>query len=368
MAKRDYYEILGVGKNASKSDIKKAYRKLAMKYHPDRSKEPDAEEKFKEISEAYAVLSDEEKRAKYDRFGHAGIDSQYSYDDLFRTANFEDIFRDMGFGFGIDDIFERIFGGGFGGFGGGFRGGFTRQREKGADIERRINITLEEVATGVEKDIKVRKRVKCRECGGSGAEPGSSTKNCPSCNGTGQMRRESVSAFGRVVQVTTCSSCMGAGTVIEKPCRECGGSGAVPKDVTLSVKIPAGVESGMVLRLAGEGEYGKDGPGDLYVVVNVLPHPVFKRHDDNIVMELPINIVQASLGAKVKVPTLNGYKEIKIDSGAQYGDKIRLKNEGIPHLNSWGRGDEYVILKVETPKKLSRKAKKLLKELEKELN
>lgn len=362
-AEQDYYEILGVDRNASKDEIKKAYRKLAMQYHPDRNKEPDAEEKFKKISEAYAVLSDDEKRAQYDRFGHAGISGQYSQEDIFRNANFEDIFKEAGFGFGgFEDIFNHFFGGGFGS---GF--GRTRRAERGSDLEYRLNITLEEVAAGANKDINIKKRVKCEECNGTGAENESSLKTCPDCGGAGQIRKESGNMFTRFVQVVPCNKCRGAGTIIEKPCEGCQGTGSVFSERTISVNIPAGVKSGTVLRVAGEGEYGRDASGDLYVHINVLPHDTFRREGDDIIVDMPINIVQASLGTKIEVPTLNGNKKVKIEPGVQSGEMIKLKGEGIPHLKGRGKGDEYVRVQVQTPQKLSRKAKKLLKELEQEI-
>ncbi len=365
MAEQDYYEILGVDRNASKDEIKKAYRKLAMQYHPDRNKDPDAEEKFKKISEAYAVLSDDEKRAQYDRFGHAGISGQYSYEDIFGGANFEDIFKEAGFGFGgFEDIFNHFFGGGFGG---GFGRG-ARRAERGSDLEYRLNTSLEEVAFGANKDIKIKKKVKCEECNGTGAEDQSSRKTCPDCGGVGQIRKESGNMFTRFVQVVPCNKCRGSGTIIENPCKECKGTGTVMGERTISVNIPAGVRSGTVLRVAGEGEYGRDASGDLYVVVNVLPHDTFQREGDDIIVDVPINIVQASLGTKIEVPTLNGNKKVKIESGTQSGEMIRLKGEGIPHLEGRGKGDEYVRVQVQTPKKLSRKAKKLLEELEQEIS
>lgn len=364
MAEQDYYETLGVDRDTSKDEIKKAYRKLAMQYHPDRNKEPEAEEKFKKISEAYAVLSDDEKRAQYDRFGHAGISGQYSYEDIFRNANFEDIFKEAGFGFGgFEDIFNHFFGGGFGG--GGF--GRTRRVERGSDLEYRLNITLEEVAAGANKDINIKKRVKCEECNGTGAEDESSRKTCTDCGGAGQVRKESGNMFARFVQVVPCNKCRGTGTIIEKPCKECQGTGSVFSEKTISVNIPAGVRSGTVLRVAGEGEYGRDASGDLYVLINVQPHDTFQREGDNIIVDIPVNIVQASLGTKMEVPTLNGNKKVKIEPGTQSGEMIRLKGDGIFHLEGRGKGDEYVRVQVQTPQKLSKKAKKLLEELEQEI-
>ena len=364
MTKRDYYEILGVEKNASKAEIKKAYRKLALKYHPDKNPDKNAEEKFKEISEAYAVLYDDEKRSLYDQYGHAGIDQRYSYEDIFRGADFSDIFRGMGFdfNFGFDDIFERFF---------GHRMGFERgspHRRRGADLRYDIEISLEDVYKGVETTIQVPRSETCDVCNGSGAKPGTSPKSCPQCDGTGQMRSSRRTAFGMFTQITTCNRCHGQGTIIEERCPECNGKGIIQKTRDIELRIPKGVDDGSQLRLASEGEAGSGGTGDLYVVVHIKKHPKFNRRGQDLHIIKDITFPEATIGTKIDVETLNGEVEkLKIPEGTQNGDIFKIRGRGVPGLHGRGQGDLYVEIHVKTPTKLTRRARKLLEELNDEL-
>lgn len=365
MEKRDYYEVLGVSRNASKEDIKRAYRKLALKYHPDRNKSPDAAEKFKEISEAYAVLSDNEKRMQYDRFGHAGISGRYTWDDIFRGTNFDEIFKDLGFGVGgFDRIFD-IF------FGGGFRQRYRPQRygpQRGADLQHGLRVTLEEAAFGHEAEISIPRTEVCPFCNGSGAKQGTTPRKCPRCKGTGEIHHTKTIGFARFTEIRTCNLCHGKGTVIDRPCERCHGTGRVKRTRKIVVKIPPGTDSGYNLRLRGEGEPGVNGgpPGDLYVTVYVKPHNVFERDGDNIICEAKIGFSQAALGAEIEVPTLDSKARLKIPPGTQSGTMFRLRKKGIPHLHGFGRGDELVRVIVETPTHLTRRQKELLAELAKE--
>jgi molecular chaperone DnaJ len=366
MNKRDYYETLGVDRDASKAEIKKAYRKLALKYHPDKNPDKSSEEKFKEISEAYAVLYDDEKRKRYDQFGHAGIDQQYSHEDIFRGADFSDIFRDFGFdvGFGFDDIFERFF---------GHRMGFNHRRnplrQRGSDLRYDIQISLEDSYKGVESTIHVPRSETCETCNGSGAKPGSSPKKCSQCDGTGQMRSSRRTAFGMFTQITTCNKCRGQGTVIDNPCPECKGKGIVQKTRDIELKIPSGIDDGSQLRLAGEGEAGSGGTGDLYIVVHVGQHPKFQRRGQDLYTVEKISLPEAALGTKIEIKTLDGnIEKIKIPEGTQNGDIIKINKKGMPNLNRRGYGDLYIEIQIETPKKISKKAKLLLEELKKELD
>jgi molecular chaperone DnaJ len=359
VAKRDYYEILGIPKNASKADIKKAYRKLAMKYHPDRSKEPGAAEKFKEVSEAYAVLNDDSKRAQYDQYGHAGFDQMYTTEDIFRNANFrdfEDIFK--GFGFGASP-FEDL-------FGSMFRGYRGPTREYGADLETVVEIDLEEAAKGAKKDINYHRSKACPRCKGSRSEPGSSKKTCPTCKGKGQVQQARRAGPMAFYTVTTCRDCRGEGSIVEKPCKNCGGSGKISSNEHIRVDIPEGIQSGMRLHLDDLGEYGRDGPGDLFVRVYVKPHDTFERRGDDLWLEMPISFSRAALGGTVEVPTLFGKANLHIPAGTASHTVFRLKGEGMPRLNRSGKGDEMVRAVIDVPKKLSRKQKKLLKELDEE--
>ena len=357
--KRDYYEVLGVSKDTPKADIKKAYRKLAMKYHPDRNKSPDAEEKFKEISQAYAVLSDDEKRSQYDQFGHAGINGKYNWEDIYRSTDFASIFRDIGFG-GFGSIFDMFFGGG---------GRRRNGPRKGADMRYDIEIALEEAAFGLEKEIEVQGFDVCETCHGSAMKPGTSSEKCPKCNGTGEIQHTRSLGGMYFRQVQPCGQCIGRGFPSKNLCQTCKGSGATPGLHKINLKVPAGIDDGLSLRLADEGKPGyKGGPkGDLYVVVHVKPHKLFERRGDNIQYEAQITFPQAALGTKIDVPTLYGDTKLKIPKGTQSGTIFRLKGKGLPHLRGWGHGNQFVNVIVHTPTKLSNTQKKLLAELEKEL-
>lgn len=342
----DYYEILGVSRDADQDKIKKAYRKLAKKHHPDRNKDdPQASEKFKEISEAYEILSDPDKRARYDQYGHSGINE----DDF----NFDDFARG-GFG-GFDDIFDMFFGG----------DAARRQRrgpQRGSDLQYRLEISFEEAAKGTKKEITIPRTEECSTCGGSGAKPGSDVRTCPRCNGRGQIRVNQRTPFGQITQARTCDRCDGTGEIVSEPCPDCEGTGKVRRHRNLTVNIPAGVDTGSKLRMSGEGEAGDRGAasGDLYIIIKVKPHEIFDRKGDDIYCEVPINFVQAILGDEIQVPTLDGKVKFKIPEGAQPGTTFRLKNKGIPHLNGYGNGDEYIKAKVVIPKSLSQEQKDLL--------
>jgi molecular chaperone DnaJ len=344
--KRDYYEVLGVSRSSSQDEIKKAYRQMARQWHPDVSNAPDAEARFKDLNEAYEVLSDPEKRATYDRFGHSMPGG-----------------TGFGFDFGFRDpfeIFEEVFGRGF-----GFRTSTRRGPRRGADLRYDLSLTFEEAVFGCEKEIQVMRHEMCSECNGSGAKPGTTPVRCSECNGTGQVRRVQRSVLGSFVNVTTCPVCQGEGEMIPIPCSQCNGERRVYATRKLSVTIPPGVDDGTQIRLAGEGEMGRQGgpPGNLYVVLDVEPHPVFQRRGDDILLELRINVAQAALGADVKVPTLEGEEEIAVSPGIQSGTVLRLRNKGVPHLRRNGRGDELVLVRVDVPTKLSREQKRLFKEL-----
>ncbi len=348
MSKRDYYEVLGVSRSASEEEIKKAYRKLAMKYHPDRN--PDnkaAEEKFKEVKEAYEVLSDSSKRSAYDQFGHAGVDPHAAG----AGAGFQ-----HGFG-GFADAFSDIFGDIF-----GAAGGRRSSVYRGADLRYNLELTLEEAARGTETKIRVPSLQACETCGGSGAKPGTSPVTCSTCGGHGQVRIQQ--GFFSIQQ--TCPACHGAGQTIASPCPSCRGAGRVKQHKTLSVKIPAGVDEGDRIRLAGEGEPGINGgpPGDLYVMVQLKEHPVFKRDHDDLHCEMPISFTTAALGGEVEIPTLDGHAKIKIAEGTQTGRVYRLRGKGIKGVRSQTPGDLYCHVVVETPVNLSARQKELLRELE----
>jgi molecular chaperone DnaJ len=359
--KRDYYEVLGVPKGADKDQIKDAYRKLAMQFHPDRNKSPEAEEKFKEISEAYAVLSDDQKRQQYDSLGHSGFDQRYTEEDIFRGADFNSVFRDSGFDFG--DIFRQIFGGGFG-------GGYGERVNRGQDLLYDLNITLEEAAKGTEKEIEIPRTEKCDVCGGSGAAPGSQARTCPRCNGQGKVQHMRRSAFGMFVQVTLCPECRGKGRLIDSPCRNCRGSGLVRKRRKITVNVPVGIDEGYQLRLRGEGENVSNGgePGDLYVLVHIVPHEVFIRDGDDLYYVLMIGYPQAVLGAEVQVPTLEGPTTLKINPGTQAGEVIRLKSKGMPRFRGYGKGDLVVRVGIAVPEKITTQQRALLEQLAKEFD
>ena len=359
MSKRDYYEILNIPKTASKDEIKTQYRKLALQYHPDRNKAPDAEEKFKEISEAFAVLSDDQKRAQYDQFGHAGIDSRYSSEDIFRGVNFDEIFRDIGFGFGG---FESIFGTLFGG------GRRTRGPQRGQDLRYDVDITLEQAYSGLTKELDVPRSERCSECGGTGAKPGTSPKRCPDCGGTGQIQHVQVTGFMQFSRIESCRKCRGRGEIIEKPCNVCRGIGLVQLQRRIDVKIPPGVDNGSQLILRGEGDAPKGGgqKGDLYVVINVMPHQVFQREDNDLVCHVDVPPSKAMLGGDVDVPTLDGPARISMPPGTQNGALFRLRKKGMPGLRFSGRGDELIVIRVKIPTKLNQRQRELVQDLSKE--
>jgi len=344
-AKRDYYEVLGIDRNASDEEIKKAFRKLAFKYHPDHNHGDGAEDKFKEVNEAYQVLSDPDKRAAYDRFGHGGTEGIFG-------QGFE------GFNFGgFGDIFEAFF---------GETASATRQGpQRGADLQYRITITFEEAAFGCEKELKISRIEHCSTCQGTRCKPGSQPSRCPNCNGSGQVRRVHQSLFGRFTSNTTCPQCQGEGSIIDEPCSKCRGTGREKCQRNIMVTIPAGVDNGNRIRIIGEGNAGIRGgsSGNLYVTLSVLPHKLFTREGDDILYELPINFAQAALGAEVKVPTLDGEAKLKIPTGCQTGRLLKLKNKGIPHLHRRGRGDQLITLSVVTPEKLTKKQRLLFEEL-----
>ena len=362
--KRDYYEVLGVDKNASTDEIKKAYRKLAVKYHPDKNPgDKEAEEKFKEAAEAYSVLSDADKKARYDQFGHAGVEGA-GPDFSGGFGNLNDI---------LNDLFGGAFGGGFGGFGGfgggfgGNRGGRQQQRVyRGRDIRVRVKLTLEEIAKGVEKEISIEKSVPCSECGGKGAKNSSDIKTCPGCNGTGQVQRVVNSFLGQTVTYSTCQQCGGEGKIISNPCRHCNGTGLVRKRETIKVNIPAGVEAGMQLTVHGEGHAAKNNGinGDLLVVIEEQEHPDFKREGNNLYYTKIISVIDAMLGTEVDIPCLDGNYRIKIDAGTQSGTVVRLRNKGLPSVNGYGgTGDMYVKIAVWIPKKLEKEDKAIIESL-----
>ena len=361
MAKRDYYEVLGVSRDATEDEIKKAYRKLAVKYHPDKNPgDKEAEEKFKEVSEAYEVLRDKEKRAQYDRYGHvgafstagagAGFGGGFSF-DLNDALNA--FMRDFG-GFGFDDF-----------FGGGGTGTRTRS-DRGQNLQVRLRLTLAEVAKGVEKTLKINMYQTCPDCAGSGSRSGR-TSTCPVCNGTGQVRKAQRTILGQFVSVTTCSNCNGSGEVVQDLCPTCRGEGRVRKERKIKVKIPAGVSTGNYLTLRGQGNAGIRGApaGDLIVLVEVLEDENFERHGDDILYDLPISFSQAALGAEVEVPTLDGKARITIPPGTQTGKILRMRGKGIPHLNGPGKGDQLVRVTVWTPTRLSPRERELFIELSK---
>ena len=362
MAKRDYYEVLGVEKNASADEIKKAYRKMAIKYHPDKNPgDKEAEEKFKEAAEAYSVLSDADKKARYDQFGHSGVEGA-GPDFSGGFGNLNDI---------LNDLFGGAFGGGFGGFS-GFGGGFGGQRGqrqqrvyRGRDIRVRVKLTLEEIAKGVEKEISIEKNVPCEDCGGKGAKNSSDIKSCPACNGTGQVQRVVNSFLGQTVTYSTCQQCGGEGKIITNPCHTCSGSGLVRQRETIKVKIPAGVEAGMQMTVQGEGHAAKNNGinGDLLVVIEEQEHPNFRREGNNLLYTKVVSIVDAMLGCEVEIPCLDGNYKLKVEPGTQSGSVIRLKGKGLPSVNSYGTGDLYVKIAVWIPKKLSKDDKALFESM-----
>ena len=367
--KRDYYEILGIQKGASEDDIKSAYRKLALKWHPDKwvdgteAEKKTAEEKFKEASEAYSVLSDKDKRAKYDQFGHAGVDGQQGFDFSGGFGNLNDILNDLfGGGFGRGGF------GGFGGFGfGGSQGGAQQRTYRGRDIRKKVHLTLEEIATGVEKEVEIDRNETCPDCGGKGAKNSSDIQTCPHCHGTGVEQRVVNSFFGQTVTQTTCSHCGGTGQIIKNPCRTCGGTGLVSRKVKIKVKIPAGVEDGMQLTIRGEGHRAKNGgvPGDLLILIQEEPHSRFMREGTNLFYTQTISVTDAILGTEVTIPCLDGSYKIKVEPGTQSGTVVRLRGRGLPAVSGYGHGtgDLYVKFLVWIPKKLSKSEKDALESM-----
>lgn len=350
MANKDYYQALGIEKGASESEIKKAYRKLAMKYHPDRNQgNKEAEEKFKDINEAYQVLSDPEKKSQYDRFGTTdfnggGFGGAGGYD-----------FSGMG---GFEDIFDSFFGGGFGGFSSKRRNG----PEKGADLQYTITLTFEEAVFGIEKEISISKNEKCSTCSGTGAKPGTDSKTCDQCGGSGQVKYQRNTPLGSFVSTSTCDKCGGTGKVISDPCKTCHGKGTIRKNSKIKVNIPAGVDTGNILPLRGQGEPGKNGgpSGDLYINIRVASHKTFKRKGFDIYIEEHISFGKAALGVELEVPTIDGNVKYKVPAGTQSGTVFRLRGKGVTRVNSSGRGDEYVKIIVDTPKNLNEHQKQTL--------
>ncbi len=349
MTKRDYYEVLGVERNASAEEIKQAFRQLARRYHPDVSTDPDAEEKFKEINEAYGILSDPQKRARYDRYGHAGVgEAAGTYQDY--TVNFS-------------DLFEELFGGAFGfGRGGGRR---ARMPRRGRDLQMSVTLRFEEAVFGVEKEIEFQRDETCSRCGGTGAEPGHPPTACQTCGGRGVVRQVRNTIFGQIMQESACPTCRGSGQIISHPCSTCQGRGLERRTVRKKVSIPAGVSDGMQIRLPGEGQPGLNGGpnGHLYLVVNVKPHEYFQRRDDDILLELNINVAQAALGAEVEVPTLDGSAHLRIPPGTQPGKVLTLHGKGVPNVRSGRRGDQHVVINVEVPRRLTAEQRALFEQL-----
>ena len=354
--KRDYYEILGVSKTATDDEIKKAYRRLAKKYHPDLNpNNPEAEARFKEAGEAYQILSNPETRAKYDQFGHAAFDGASGYGGGAGSGF-------GGFGFDVNDIFDSIFGGGFGGFGGN-RGGRTPQR--GADLRASLEISFEEAVFGTEKDITINKSVPCDACEGTGSKS-KETKRCSVCGGTGQVQVKQNTPFGQFMNVKTCDKCGGTGKAVDDPCQVCRGKGFVRKAVKVHVKIPAGIDNGQAISISGMGEPGSKGgaPGNLLVSVRIRPHKILERDGYDIHVEKVISVAQAALGDTIKIETIDGLVELNIPEGTQSGVSLRMRGKGVPKIQSSGRGDQYVHLTVEIPKHLTEKQKELLREFD----
>lgn len=355
--KRDYYEVLGVSKGASDDEIKKAYRKLAKKYHPDMNPgDKEAEAKFKEVNEAYSILSDKEKRARYDQFGHAGVDPNYGAGGPgggFGGFDMGDI--DLG------DIFGSFFGGGFGGFGGG--GQRRNGPQKGESLRANLTITFEEAAFGCEKEINLNRTEECDACHGSGCEPGTTAETCPDCRGTGVVRVQQRTGGFAFSSTAPCSRCRGTGKIIHSPCKSCGGSGNVKKSKRITVTIPAGIDDGQAISLRGQGNAGKNGgpAGDLIVGVRVKPHPQFRRDGTTVLYEQPVSFFQAAMGAELEIPTIDGKVKYTLPAGTQPGTTFRLRGKGIPELRGRGRGDQYVTVRVQVPTSLNSEQKEALR-------
>ena len=361
MAKRDYYDVLGVPKGSSADEIKKAYRKMAIKYHPDKNEgDKDAEEKFKEAAEAYEVLSNPEKRQRYDQFGHAANASSASGGGYGGGGmNMEDIFSQFGDVFGGGSPFESFFGGG-----GQSRGG--RRVVKGSNLRIKVKLNLEEIANGAEKKIKVNKQILCNTCDGTGAKDRSSFQTCRTCGGSGAVRRVTNTILGQMQTTSTCPTCNGEGTMITAKCTSCHGDGIVRGEETISINIPAGVSEGMQLSMSGKGNAAPRGgvPGDLIILIEEIPHETLKRDGNNVIYDLHISFIDAALGTSVEVPTIDGKAKIKIESGTQGGRILRLKGKGVPEVNSYQRGDQLIHVNVWTPKALSREERDLLEKLQ----
>lgn len=355
--KRDYYEVLGVSKGASDDEIKKAYRKLAKKYHPDMNPgDKEAEAKFKEVNEAYSILSDKEKRARYDQFGHAGVDPNYGAGGPgsgFGGFDMGDI--DLG------DIFGSFFGGGFGGFGGS--GQRRNGPQKGESLRANLTITFEEAAFGCEKEINLNRTEECDACHGSGCEPGTTAETCPDCRGTGVVRVQQRTGGFAFSSTAPCSRCRGTGKIIHSPCKSCGGSGSVKKSKRITVTIPAGIDDGQAISLRGQGNAGKNGgpAGDLIVGVRVKPHPQFRRDGTTVLYEQPVSFFQAAMGAELEIPTIDGKVKYTLPAGTQPGTTFRLRGKGIPELRGRGRGDQYVTVRVQVPTSLNSEQKEALR-------
>lgn len=352
--KRDYYEVLGLSKGASDDEIKKAYRQMAKKFHPDLNPgDKDAEAHFKEVNEAYEVLSDPQKKERYDQFGHAGVDPNFGSGG-YQGYGFDNMDIDLG------DIFSSFFGGG------GSRRANPNAPRRGSDVSASVVISFEESAHGCQKQVNVHLVSGCDDCHGTGAAKGTNPQTCPVCGGSGQERRQQRTPFGVIQTQSVCSRCRGKGKIIETPCHTCGGTGQVRKPAVMGINIPAGIDDGQVITIRGKGNAGLNGgpAGDLQVQVSVRPHPIFERHDYDILCELPLTFVQVALGAEVSVPTLDGSVDYTIREGTQPGDTFRLKGKGFPYLNGRGKGDEIVRVTVEVPKNLTSEQKKLLKSFE----
>jgi molecular chaperone DnaJ len=374
--KRDYYEVLGVPRDATEDQIKSAYRSLAKKHHPDMNRDnpKESEEKFKELSEAYEVLMDKEKRETYDRLGHEGVSGAFrqggfTWQDFSHQDDLRDIFGDLFSGLGGGgSIFDSFFGDAIGGR---TRTAYRRETgRQGSDLQVRLVLSLEEIARGTEKTIKLKRMDRCETCGGSGAKVGTGAKACPTCKGSGQIRQVSRSFFGQFVNVSTCPQCHGDGEVIATPCETCGGEGRVKKEITITVKVPTGVASGNYIPIRGKGNVGPKGgpPGDVLVYIEEREHEIFERREDDIICQVPVSFSQAALGAEVEVPTLDGKVKMTVPSGTQSGKVFRLRGKGIPHLSGRGAGDEYVEIVAWTPTKLSGEERKLFQELGKHEN
>lgn len=357
MAKRDYYEILGVSRNATQDEIKKAYRKVAIKYHPDKNPDnPEAEDKFKEAAEAYEILSNSDKRERYDRFGHQGVGSGAGGGFGGGGMSMDDIFSQFGDIFGSGNPFESFFGGG---------SGHSQRQRRGSNLRIKLKLTLDEIAHGSEKKIKVKRYITCDECGGNGARKGTALRVCPTCNGSGQIRKVVNTMLGQMVSSSTCPTCAGEGKTIEDRCSKCHGEGRILEEEVINVKIPAGVGDGMQLSMSGKGNVPKRGgiPGDLLIVIEEQEDPELKRDGVNVIYDLYISFIDAALGTSVEVPTINGNVKIKIDPGTQSGKILRLRGKGIQDISSYSKGDQLIHVNIWTPKNLTDKEKDMLESL-----